>query len=642
MSKRIVILGGGYGGVYAGKLLHKKLKKEKDVEITLIDKKPYHTLMTELHEIAGSRTPEDSVRVGLDKIFAKRKVNVVQDEINNIDFDERVLSSVDNSYEYDYLIIGTGAEPMFFGVEGAEENSLTLWSYEDALQIKEHILNMFREAEKETSEKKRKEMLTFVVAGGGFTGVEMVGELVEWTRKLVKQYNVNKEEIKVINVDALPSIVTHLPEKLQIKAIKRLEKMGVEVLLSSPINKVTNNSVTIGEDNIVKTKTCIWTAGVKSSTFSEKIGLTPGEKGGIKTNSYMQSVDYEDVYIVGDNVSYVEEEVGPLPKIVETAHFTAETAVHNIVSEIKGKNKKEHSSSYHGVMVSIGSKYAVASVGGKKKINMSGWMAMLTKHFINLFYLLQIAGFNRVWTYLMHEFFHVKDRRSFVGGHFSKSSPNFWLVPLRIYLGLLWLLEGLKKIDEGWFTQAKTLVISTTPSGGSDATSGATEAAGTASDATAAATEVAESTTEAAGEAVRHAPEFIQDIIDFLSPIKVPSDWSNPLMEAPQFLQKINEQFLEPNAVTIQRIMVLAEIVLGLCLIVGLFTFISSLTSVAMTVGITLTGMADASILVYFFGGIALFGGSGSVFGLDYYVLPWLKEKWKKIGFVKKHYLYTD
>jgi NADH dehydrogenase len=604
MRKRIVILGGGYGGVYAGKLLHKKLRKEKDIEIVLIDKKPYHTLMTELHEVAGNRTPEDSVKVELSKIFANRKVQVVLDEVEEIDFEKRQLKSAKNqTYDYDYLVIGTGARPTFYGVEGADQYAFTLWSYEDALVIREHILEMFRKAEIETDPIKRRELLTFVVVGGGFTGVELVGEIVEWSKKLCKEYEINHEELRIINVDALPSIVTNLSEKLQRKAIRHLEKIGVEVILNAPISQVSEKSVLINEGEKIITNTCIWTAGVKSSEFSERLGLTPGHNGGIKTNAYMQSVDYKNVYVVGDNVSYIEEGVGPLPKIVETAHFTAETAVHNIVADLKEKEKVEHKSNYHGVMVSLGSKYAVASLGGNKKRDFSGWFAMLMKHMVNMFYLLQIAGINRVWKYLMHEFFHIKDRRSFVGGHFSKASPNFWLVPLRLYLGVMWLIEGINKINQGWLKEAKMVA--------SNAVSGATPM----SDATAAASAVAEAAAEYGEPLIKNVPSIIQWGIDHV---------------------------VAPYAIPFQTIMVLAEIVIGLCLIAGLFTFLSSVISVGMTVAIALTGMADASILWFFFGGIALIGGSGSTFGLDYYVLPWLKAHWKKIGLVQKSYMYFD
>lgn len=628
MKKKVVILGAGYAGIHAGKMLHKKFKKDDSVEITLIDRKPYHTLMTELHEVAGHRTNEDAIRVDIKKIFAKRKVDFVQADISNIDFDKQCLESGNGEkYDYDYLVIGAGSEPCYYGIDGVQENSLTLWSYEDAIKIRQHILNMFRQAEKETNEKKRRDMLTFVVAGAGFTGVEMVGELAEWTKKLCKDYRVSESEVSVYIVDALPKILPMLPENLIAKSTRRLEKMGINIILNSPIGKVDKTFAQVG-DKKIDTYTVIWTAGVMGCSFSNKLGLTMGKKGRVQVNEYMQSVDYDNVYLIGDN-AYFEENERPVPQIVEAAHQTADTAVNNIHADITGKEKEKFQSNIRGFMVSIGSRYAVANLGAKKPVAMSGFIAMLMKHLINMMYLFKVAGVNRTFSYMLHEFFHVKDRRSFVGGHFSKSSPNFFLIPFRIYLGVMWIIEGIHKIDEGWLKEAKMFA--------SDAVSGASavvESVATKANEVADAVSSASTATEVAKEAVTTASSVATEQV---------SQYGEPLIkEVPGFMQWIIDNIVAPNAVAFQTVMVVTEIILGVCLIAGLFTFIWSIISVGMTVGITLTGMADATILWYFFGGIALIGGSGSTLGLDYYVLPWLKKKWQNIGIVKKSYLYFD
>ena len=186
-NNKILVLGAGYGGVHAAKKLAKKYKKNNDVEITLIDKNPYHTLMTELHEVAGGRVHPESVQVELCKIFGKSKVNVVTDFIEKVDTDKKVVKTTHGDYSYDYLIIGTGSEPAFFGVPGVKENGFTLWSFEDALRIRHHIQDMFAKASLERNAGKRKEMLTFIVAGSGSTANEMAGELLEWKSRLAKQ-----------------------------------------------------------------------------------------------------------------------------------------------------------------------------------------------------------------------------------------------------------------------------------------------------------------------------------------------------------------------------------------------------------------------------------------------------------------------
>lgn len=152
MKKRIAILGGGYAGIEAAKVLSKKYKKNNQVEISLIDKNTYHTLMTELHEVAGSRVEPDSVMVSYDRIFSGKKVNVVTDYIRGIDFENRKLKSDKAEYEYDYLVLSTGGAPEFFDIDGVQENSFSLWSLEDAMRIRNHFEEQFRLAAKEPNE----------------------------------------------------------------------------------------------------------------------------------------------------------------------------------------------------------------------------------------------------------------------------------------------------------------------------------------------------------------------------------------------------------------------------------------------------------------------------------------------------------
>lgn len=610
-EKRIVILGGGYAGTFAGKLLHKKFKKDDSVSITLIDKKPYHTLMTELHEVAGNRTQEDSVKVDLKKIFAKRKVDVVLDEITKIDFDKQTLSSKDETYGYDYLIVGAGAEPCYFGIDGVKENAFSLWSFEDAVRIKEHIRKMFHLASQERDSEKRKALLTFVVVGAGFTGIEMIGELAEWKRPLSKEYNIDLSEVRLIVMDALGSVLPTFPEHLTDKASRKLNRMGVEILLNSPLSSVSSDNLKIG-DLQIPTHTVIWAAGIQNNEFVSKLGLSVGPRGRAKVNEYMQSVDHSNVYFVGDN-SYFEEDGKAVLQVVEAAHQTSENAVHNIWAEITGKEKEPFKSNIRGFMVSVGSRYGVANLGAKNPTALSGWIAMFVKHMINMLYLFTISGFNRVWTYAMHEFFHIKDRRSFVGGHFSKASPNFWLVPLRLYLGVMWVIEGFNKLPRilkdpnDIFLIPKPVMDGVTTASPPWTEGGAVE--------------------EVVAEVVAlPVPEFIEKIVG----------------KSMEMFFYTPEGGFTTLATIFQTGMVIAEIVVGLMLIGGLFTAFGSILSIFMCIMIWSSGMAPVEILWFGFSAIALIGGSGSTFGLDYYVLPWLKKLWKKIGFVKKGYLYID
>ena len=608
-KKKIAILGGGYGGVLTAKKLAKKFKNDENVEITLIDKKPYHSLLTELHEVAAGRVAEDSIRIDLKKIFAKRKVDVVLDEITSFDFKNNVMKSENNSYEYDYLVIGAGCQPTYFGIKGAEEYSRKLWSYEDAVELKEHILQMFRKAVKETNKEKRQRMLSFVVVGGGFTGVEMIGELAEWKERLCKEFFISEDEVKLYVVDALPKILPIFPDKLINKAANRLKKLGVEIITGAGITEVTTDSVTMGDKGTINTNTVIWAAGVEGSDTIGKMDIEQKGRKRIATNDKLQSLDYKNVYVVGDNIFFIPEgEERPVPQMVENAEASSPLIAHNIYADIKGGEMKSYKPSFHGAMVCIGGRYGVANIGaGKNFFNLSGFFALFVKHFINLVYFAQVAGFNKCWSYLSHEIFHIKDNRSLVGGYFSKSSPNFWLVVLRMFVGYKWLTEGLAKLPKVLEDPSKIFLIPAPVVDGAAAASAAAE--GTA-------------------EAVKAlpVPDFIANIVK----------WS---MDA--FFYNGDGGFTG-LATVFQTGMVLAEIAVGLLLIVGLFSAVASLVSLAMGAMIWSSGMAPSEMLWFIAAGIALIGGSGSTFGCDYYVLPFLKKQWNKIGIVRKWYLYND
>lgn len=609
--KKIVVLGGGYGGVLTAKRLAKKFKKDDSVEITLIDKKPYHTLLTELHEVAANRAPEDSIRIDLKKIFAKRKVDVVLDEIKNIDFDNKKLVSDDKTYSYDILVMGSGSKPTFFGTKGAEEFAKTLWSFEDAVDLKHHIQEMFRLAMKEKDAKKRKELLSFVVVGGGFTGIEMIGELGEWKDRLCMDYNIPKEEVYLCVADVLPTVLPIFPEKLIKKAEKRLTKLGVDIKTATGVVEVAKDYVILKDGTKISTKTVVWAAGVEGSEIMEEVETEKNGRNRLVANSNLQSVKHKDVFVVGDNVFYIPEgQERPVPQMVENAEHSAKLVATNIIASITGKEMKDYKPEFHGAMVCIGGKYGLAHLGKPGKFfGLSGFLAMFVKHFINIVYFIQVAGFNKCWTYLIHEFFHVKDNRSIVGGHFAKSSPNFWLFALRIFIGFKWLTEGLAKLPSVISNPSNIFLLPSKV----DALASASQA-----------TEGA----EVAVEAVKAlpVPEFIQGIVD----------WSMNLI-----FYNADGSFTAMAGI-FQTLVVIAELTFGILLILGLFTAIASIGSVLLGTAIWSSGMAPSEMLWYLFGGMALIGGSGSALGMDYYVLPILKKQWKKIGFVKKLYIYTD
>ena len=614
MATNIVILGAGYAGVHAAKKLSKKYKKNNDVEITLIDKNPYHTLMTELHEVAGGRVPEESVKVDLYRIFHRTKVNVVVDYIESVDNENNTVITTQGKYDYDYLIIGTGSEPAFFGVPGVKENGFTLWSLEDALEIKSHIKNRVKEASYERDAQKRKQMLTFVVAGSGFTGIEMAGELLEWKATLAREYRVDENEIKILVVEAMSTILNMLDRKQADKAEKYMIKYGVEVLKDSPIVEVNKDSIKLKDGKVIPTETLIWTCGVQANQDLNELDVKKARAGRYSANKYMQAEGKENIYVVGD-IAYIEETPGNgNPQIVEAAEQTAVTAVKNIVASIENKEKVEFKSNYHGFMVSIGGRYGVANLMGVK---LSGFFAMVMKHLINMVYLFSVNNVHAVYHYLQHEFFAMKERRCIMRGHLSSKGNRLWLVPLRVYIGCLWVIEGLKKLvgegtwDAAFETAAKTDGIADYVS------------------------TLMSNMTIGWDSWIRNGNvnmpfEWLQDTVSGASQaVEGAANMPTPIFETmPKFYEFIMEIAM-PNpeiAVWAQRAVVLMEIGIGLCLIAGLFTFIASAASAFMTVNFIFSAMAGWDILWYTFGSIALMCGAGRTFGLDYYVMPWINN----------------
>lgn len=631
----IVVLGAGYGGILTAKKLGRKLGKNKNIRITIIDKNAYHTMLTELHEVAANRAPEESVRVDLDKVFFGRPVEVVLDEIKSIDFDNKKLSGLIETYDYDYLVIGTGSKPTFYGCKGAEEHALTLWSYEDALKIKYRVLEAFEKASVAKRPDERAHLLTFVVIGCGFTGIEMIGELAEWADQLCFNFNIPREEVKFYVVDLLARVLPTFDDKVIHYTEKRLNKLGVEIMLKSNITEVKENAVCIEGKGCINTYTTIWTAGVQGSELVSDMNdndLKKAPRHRIQTDEYLRAEGKEDVFVVGDNIFFIPEgDERPVPQMVENAEHSARLVSNNIASVIKGKEMKKYNPVFHGAMVCIGGRYGVAQVGGKKRqFVFTGFIAMLIKHVINMIYFLDVLGFHKLWTYMMHEFFHVENRRSFLGGHFSKRSPNFWMVPLRIFVGLKWFSEGLVKLVRV-IEDPNDIFLLTSKVDVSGASEYVEEGA-----------EVVEQVALAADaglwETILHyaelfgtwqdalpVPQFIADIVE----------WSMDLV----FYLPSGE--FTAMASVFQTGMVVAEVLIGLALIGGLFTMVASAGSVIMGLMIWASGTAPLEMLWFLAAGVALIAGSGSTFGLDYYVLPFLKKRWMKLKFVQKWYLYS-
>jgi NADH dehydrogenase len=651
--KRILILGGGYGGVWAGKILEKRFHKREEIEIILVDKKPFHTLMTELHEVAGWRAEPESVQVSFRKIFGAKRMECVVDSIEKVDFEAKVARSRSREYPFDYILIGTGAEPEYFGTPGVQDNCFTLWSFDDAMRIRHHLETVFEKAVEETDPAARTRLLTFVIAGAGFTGIELAGELLEYREAMCRKHFIDPAESRVVVIEALPSILPILDEPLRVKAEKYLRNMGCEIMIGTPIVGAERGKVLVKEGDAVETATFIWTCGVKGTEFAAGLGIPMGKRNRIEADAGLRTKKYPFAFAIGDCTGLLVDGK-PMAMIVESAHFSAETAARNVIADIDGGGRHEFRPNYHGFMVSIGGRYGVSNAGGMRT---SGFVALAMKHIINMYYLFRIAGLNQVWEYFKHEFLDMRSGRSIVGGFFSYKVRGYWPLPLRLWLGLSWLFEGINKIGEGWLAFSSgtksgwmfsTGIVQAGVKAAADATSAATAAAGAAA-ATSAATAAAGVASSAAGAVAATSaataaagsspvPAAFRDVWDMTKPILDPQSgiviWFKKIFMDSVFSYLPYQLF--------QSTVVAAEIGIGLILLGGFFTWFGAVASIALCLVFTLSGMFAWNQAWFFFAAIVMMGGAGRAFGLDYWSVPLFKRWWNGTRLARRSHLYGD
>lgn len=616
----IVVVGAGYAGVSSTKLLAKKFKKNPDVQITLIDRHSYHTMMTELHEVAGGRVEPEAIQYDLQRLFCRKKnVQLVTDNVTNVDKEKKIVYTEQGEYPFDYVILGMGGEANDFGTPGVAEHGFTLWSWEEAVRLRHHIERTVALAALEPDEEIRRAMLTFVVCGSGFTGIEMVGELMEWKNRLAKDNKINTDEISLLVVEAAPTILNMLSRNDANIAERFMVKKGIKILKASPIVEVNADTIQLKSGEIIPTHTLIWTAGVKATDDAQGFGLEKARANRLVANEYMQAKGYEDkgIYVVGDLVYYEETPGTPTPQIVQAAEQTGHTAAENIIASINNTEKHKFKSNYQGFMVSIGSKFGVACLFDK--VHLSGFLAMIMKHVVNLKYFFDIRSGYYMFQYMMHEFFHVKDNRNVTYGHSSRNSNVLWSVPLRIFYGSMWLVEAMKKVigdgkvfhpstwfgEGSWFSDTVAFPFEWLQS--ADATSGASAA-------------------EAASETADKAAQFGFSYAYGEEPMMV-------FDHMPKWFESVMK-FMMPNqevALFFQKFMTIFEILIALAIIAGLFTWLANAVTIGLVAAFCLSGMFYWVNIWFIFVAFALMNGSGRAVGLDRWVVPWLQRtlgKW--------------
>lgn len=358
---KIVILGGGFGGVYTLKYLHRFFHNKKEVKLILVNKKNYFLFTPLLHEFATGGVSLENLVEPVREIIKCCDYEFIHGEVEKIDLEKKIVYLRKKEIKYDYLVIALGSKTNFYNIPGAKENSFTLKSLDDAIKLRNHFIHMFELAANNDNEGN----LTFVIVGGGATGVELAGEMSDYFYKTFSKIY-SKEvisKVKIILIERGDELISQFSPKLRQKALERLKKQNINVLLSKGVVEVGEDFLKLDDGEIIKTKTVIWTAGIEPN-LPEIIGnVERDNKGRLIVNEYLQVKNYENVFAIGDVCCFVQNEK-PLPQLAQVAVRQAEITGKNIFNLIKNKPLEKFIYKHQGDLISLGRFFAIGEIKG--------------------------------------------------------------------------------------------------------------------------------------------------------------------------------------------------------------------------------------------------------------------------------------
>jgi NADH dehydrogenase len=392
-----VILGGGFGGLYAARALGRA-----PVDVTLIDRTNHHVFQPLLYQVATAvLAPSDIASPIRWLLRGQRNTRVLLAEAKEIDVGRRVvlLDEDRRALSYDYLIVATGARHSYFGRDEWEDAAPGLKSVQDAREIRRRFLLAFEEAEKSESEEERAELLTFVVVGGGPTGVELAGMIPVMRKAMRRDFrNVDTRRVRVVLLEAGPRILPTFPENLATRATRDLESLGVEVRTGTKVTEVSEDRVAIGEEEIAA-RTIFWAAGNTASELGKHLGVPLDRAGRVHVQPDLSIPGHPELFVIGDLAVIQRADGRPVPAVAPAAMQQGRAAAGNIVRDIRGEERRAFRYRNKGDLATIGRHRAIADFGA---FHMTGFIAWWFWLFVHIMYL---AGFrNRLsvlleWAY---------------------------------------------------------------------------------------------------------------------------------------------------------------------------------------------------------------------------------------------------
>lgn len=397
-KKRLFIVGGGFGGVSVAR----SLVNNKNFDITLIDRKNYHLFQPLLYQVAMAGLNPADISTPFRSLFSGNKnISILMAEVDDLDLANNKIHFDHKWHEYDYLVLSCGAKHSYFGHPEWEDFAPGLKTIEQATEIRRRILMSFELAEKAEPEKIQF-YLTFVVIGGGPTGVELAGAISEMVNKtLVKDFkNADLKKTKVILVDSGDRLLSAFPKELSQATYDALEKMGVEIRLNCFADKLNANGLMLGNEK-VKTNTIIWAAGVFPSQLTQKIPSEKDRSGRVIVNKDLSLPNFKNVFVIGDQAAFIDKNKQTLPGLAPVAMQQGQFISKLLLTDIKNLPRPEFNYFDKGIMATIGRSQAVVSVG---RLKIKGFLAWVMWVFIHIVFLMQVKNrffvfINWTWSY---------------------------------------------------------------------------------------------------------------------------------------------------------------------------------------------------------------------------------------------------
>jgi NADH dehydrogenase len=393
--KRVVVVGSGFGGLEAVTQLDALFDRDPDVEILLLSDQNYLLFTPLLPQIASSFTDPRHIIQAVREIRGKRKFVFRRETVRAVDAANRRLTIESGFIQYDALILAPGSRTEFFNTPGAREYCWDYKSLQQGVELREHIIDQCEHADHTLDADTRKNMLTFVVVGGGYTGIELATEMRDFLfRYAAKKYRgIHASEIRLIVLEALPDLLRGIGPKLAAHARKRLAVSGIEVRTSTRVTRVSEGAVEINGNETLQADTVIWTAGVRASELIESLPGPHDRIGRAIVNPQLQLNDHPEVFVIGDSAAATNAQEAP--RVAPVAIEQGRVAALNVGHLWKDEPLETYEYASKGMLVSLGMNYAVVNVGA---IQISGYFAWLFWNAVHLYKLvglkkqLQVAG----------------------------------------------------------------------------------------------------------------------------------------------------------------------------------------------------------------------------------------------------------